>query len=56
MNMSDTLKPFVMGPQQFAQFMLATDPFGIYAQRRAMAQAMPGERISIWRGHEWWMG
>lgn len=28
------------------------DPFGIYAQRRALAHAMPG--VSIYRGDEWW--
>lgn len=28
------------------------DPFGIYAQRRALAHAMPG--VEVYRGDEWW--
>jgi hypothetical protein len=38
--------------QLIGNLRVKADPFGIYAQRRNLAHAMPG--VAIYRGDEWW--
>lgn len=38
--------------QLIGNLRVKADPFGIYAQRMALARAMPG--VQVYRGDEWW--
>ena len=38
--------------QLIGNLRVKADPFGIYAQRRALAHVMPG--VAVYRGDEWW--
>ncbi len=38
--------------QLIGNLRVKADPFGIYAQRRNLAHAMPN--VAIYRGDEWW--
>jgi hypothetical protein len=44
--------PIVLHPYQIKHLRLIADPFGIYAQRKAIQRV--GVSIDVYRGDEWW--